>query len=95
MNTRSSGGLLHPDVMFPSLPKFDHPKKLPTNLSVVGVLRYLTEAKFSHDVAVREVSKLVYAKWFHDTVYCISLQGIQKKLRKMWDEFRKGKKRVC
>ena len=93
MSTRSSGCLLHPDVTFPSLAKFDNPKKLPTNGSVIGVLRHLTENKFTHDDAVVEVSKLVYSKWFHDTVYCITLQAIRKKMRKMWDIFREGRKR--
>lgn len=93
MSTRSSGALIHPDVAFPSLLKFDSPKKLPTNGSIIGVLKQLTESKFSHEDAIVEVSKLVYAKWFHDTVYCITLQGIRKKMKKMWDIFREGRKR--
>ena len=93
MNTRSSGALLHPDVTFPTLTKFKNPTKLPTNASVIGVLWYLTEQKFTHDDAVNEVSKLVYAKWFHDTIYCLTLQGIRKKMKKLWDVFREGRKR--
>ena len=93
MSTRSSGTLLHPDVDFPILVKFKDPTKLPTYLSVIGVLRHLTENKLTHEEAVCEVSKLVYAKWFHDTVYCITLQGIRKKMTKIWKIFREGNKR--
>ena len=31
-------------------------------------------------VAVRKVRKLLYAKWFHDTVYCIPVNDINRKL---------------
>ena len=31
-------------------------------------------------VAVRKVRKLLYAKWFHDTVYCIPVNEINRKL---------------
>ena len=31
-------------------------------------------------VAVRKVRKLLYAKWFHDTVYCIPVNYINRKL---------------
>ena len=93
MSTRCSGALVHPDVVFPSLLKFDSPKKLPTNGSIIGVLKQLTESKFSHEDSIVEVSKLVLAKWFHDTVYCITLQGIRKKMKKMCDIFREGRKR--
>ena len=30
-------------------------------------------------VAVRKVSKLLYAKWFHDTVYCIPVNDVIKR----------------
>ena len=43
--------------------------------------------------AVREVAKWVYAKWFHDTIYCISLNAIQDRLEKMWNIFKEGNKR--
>ena len=35
-------------------------------------------------VAVRKVSKLLYANWFHDTVYCISVNDINRKLENVW-----------
>ena len=32
-------------------------------------------------VAVRKVRKLLYVKWFHDTVYCIPVNDINRKLQ--------------
>ena len=93
MQRRSRGPILDPDIVFPPLEVFDHPKKLPTTKSVIGVIRYLTEDKLSHSSAIKEVSKLVYAKWYHDTVYCISLRSINRKLSGLWDIFREGRKR--
>ena len=51
-------------------------------------MRHLTAAKVAHDKAVREVSKLLYAKWFHDTVYCIPVNDINRKLENVWKTFR-------
>ena len=73
--------------------RFHDNAKLPTNKSIIGVLRNLTEKKFSHDVAIAEVSKLVYAKYFHDTVYCQSKSTIRRKMKKLWDTFKEGRKR--
>ena len=39
-------------------------------------------------VAVRKVSKLLHAKWFHDTVYCIPVNDINRKLENVWKTFR-------
>ena len=63
MQRRSGGPILDPDIVFPPLEVFDHPKKLPTTKSVIGVIRYLTEDKLSHSSAIKIVSKLVYAKY--------------------------------
>ena len=60
--------------------------QLPTVKSVIGVLRHLTEAKVAYDKAVREVSKLLYAKWFHDTVYCIPVNSINRKLENVVED---------
>ena len=61
---------------------------------VVGVMRHLTSAKVAHDKTAKEVSKLLYVKWFHDTVYCIPVNGIKRKLENVWMKFRKGRKRL-
>ena len=55
---------------------------LPTTKSAIVVLRHLTQNKLSHDKASKEISKLVYAKWYHDSIYCLSQRS-----------FREGKKR--
>ena len=94
--TRNESRDINPDVIFPSLDKFQHPTKLPTNKSVIGVLQSLTSGgavRTRHDDAAREVAKLVYSKWFHDTVYCIHLNAVFKRIKKMWETFREGRKR--
>ena len=94
--TRKQSGDINPDVVFPLLDKFQHPTMLPTIKSVIGVLQSKTaggKAQTSHDDAVREVAKLVFSKWFHDTVYCIALHAVVKRIRKIWEIFREGRKR--
>ena len=88
----SSGPVLDADVVFPSMEKFLHKAKLPSIKSVNGVLRYLTDKKVKHDMAVREVNKLVYSKWYHDTVYCINMRTMERKLRNMWKDCREGRR---
>ena len=78
--TRHQSGDINPDVEFPVLDQFQRPTQLPTYKSVIGVLQSLTaggKVNRSHDEAVREVAKQLYAKWFHDTVYCLALNTIQ------------------
>ena len=91
----SSGPVLDADVVFPSMEKFLHKAKLPSIKSVIGVLRYLTNKKVKHDAAVREVTKLVYSKWYHDTVYCINMRAMERKLSDLWKDFREGRRRVA
>ena len=94
--TRHQSGGIDPGVVFPIMPGFLPSTQLPTNKSVVGVLQYLTSggiANTSHNDAIREVAKLVYAKWYHDTVFCVSLSSIVRKLENVWKIFREGRKR--
>lgn len=77
--TRANSGGIDPDVLFPPVPIFVPRSQLPTLKSVIGVLRHTTAAKIPHDKAVREVSKLVFAKWFHDTVYCIPVRSVERR----------------
>ena len=92
----SSGqNLLDPNVEFPVLVSFEHPKKLPTYKSVIGVMRNLTLVEnYQSIVAIGEVSKLIYAKYYHDSVFCISIQGIRRKLKLDWEIFKQGRKRL-
>ena len=94
--TRHSSGGIDPNVLFPAMTSFLHPTKLPVIKSVIGVMRHLMaggKARMSVKEAVREVAKRVYAKWFHDTIYCISLSTIVDRLEKMWNVFKEGNKR--
>ena len=74
--TRHKSGGIDPAVVFPDLSNFSPPTKLPTNRSVVGVLQNVIKGskganQISTNDAVREVAKRVYAKYYHDTVYCM------------------------
>ena len=96
--TRSKSGGIDPAIVFPSMSQFMHQTQLPTIKSVLGVLQSLTGggvAQVQHDVAIREVSKLVYAKWYHDTVYCISLSAVVRLVQDMWHKFREVRKRFA
>ena len=61
---------------------FNPPDKLPDYMSMVGVLKNLLEGegkgKTTVNMASREVTKLIMAKWFHDNVYHKSIDTIQK-----------------
>ena len=94
--TRKSSGGMDPNVLFPAMTNFLHPTKLPAIKSVIGVMRHLMaggKARMAVKEAAREVAKRVYAKWFHDTIFCISLSTIVDRLEKMWLTFKEGKRR--
>ena len=89
--TRSKSGGFDPDIVFPTMPQFMPPSQLPTIKSVIGVLKHMTcggAAKTKHSDAVRETSKLVYAKWYHDTVYCISLSSVARRIEDIWLKYK-------
>ena len=45
------------------------------------------------NMAVNEVSKQVYSKYYHDTVYCLSVRSITRKIENLWKLIKEGKKR--
>ena len=95
--TRQAGELLDPDIDFPALPKFKDPNKLPTTSDVIGVLRYLLDnpkTNIHYSQAFSEVKKMIYSKWYHDTVYCITSAAIAKRIEKEWNIFKEGRKRI-
>ena len=94
--TRNQSGGIDPDIVFPVMTSFVPASQLPTIKSVIGVLQSLTSggaAKTNHNTAAREVAKLVYAKWYHDTVYTVNLQTVVQRVEAMWKKFREGRKR--
>ena len=96
--TRHKSGEIDPEFVFPALSTFSPPTQLPTLKSVLGVLQSLTSggsAQTSHTMAVNEVAKQIFSKYYHDTVYCLSIAGIKKRLTKVWSEFREGRKRFA
>ena len=52
-----------------------------------GAMTGLPPPPLDPPVAVRKVRKLLYAKWFHDTVYCIPVNDINRKLENVWRTF--------
>ena len=61
------------------------------------MLRYHLERQgkgtVSNAMAVREVAKQVYAKYFHDTVFCVSVSTIQRRVEKLRKTFSVGRMR--
>ena len=93
--TRKQSADINPDIIFPHLDQFLHPKKLPVYKSIIGVLRSLTaggKVQTKHKDAVREVAKLVISKWFHDSIFCLALDTVVNRIRKIWEIFCEGKK---
>ena len=94
--TRSTGIIYNADIDFPLAKNFQPPTKLPTLQSVISMIRYHLEignGRVTTTMAVREVAKQVYAKYYHDTVFCVSLSTIQRKVEITWKQFREGRKR--
>ena len=71
-STRSSGPILSPDQVFPPLETFHPPTQLPTYGSIISMTRFILEVKdlgrATEREGIREVAKVVYAKYYHDTV---------------------------
>ena len=92
--TRASGPLLDPDVVFPEVEKIS--SQLPDLKTVIGLVKSLLKKgngwKTEKEVFV-EVAKLVYTKWWHDTVYCIAISSVVKRVTKLWGELKEGVKR--
>ena len=90
-----SSDLIPPDVKFPVVQKFS--TRLPTYGEVIGVLRQIMEDN-TKNVPIAEalvnVANMIYSKYHHDTVYCLTVQGIRWRIEKDWDIFKKGKRRL-
>ena len=94
--SRSDGPILDVDAEFPPMRSYEPRTKLPSIRSVVGMVKYHTGkggAGNSTDMAVREVAKQIYAKWYHDTVACKSITTIIREVEKHRSTFVEGKKK--
>ena len=92
--TRSSGPILEPEFAFPEVKKTS--TQLPDYASIIGLVRYHLRIGFgkkSEKDCIREVAKLVYSKWWHDTVYCLTLNAVVYKITTVYKQFKEGWKR--
>ena len=97
-HTRSAGPVFAIDLAFPQLQIYSPVTKLPSLASVVGMLRYYTDPTKlgrgrTKEAGVAEVAKQVYAKWYHDSVTCITMKGLKKKLDNLLNQVKEGHKR--
>ena len=93
--TRSSGPVLDPNLVFPECKR--PTTQLPDIKMVIGMIKFwLREGTgvVSEGAVLREVSKLVYTKWWHDTVYCIHLDTVVYRVKNLWKDFKEGVKRM-
>ena len=72
---------------FPQMKMFHPGNKLPTIASVVGMIRHykslskgLKGKQMTGKVALREVAKILEAKWYHDSLPCIDFEALVKRL---------------
>ena len=82
---------------FPPSAKFQPPSKLPTVNSVVGRVRHLTQGgkyQMKREDASKQVALEIESKYYHDTVYCIPLRTIERKVEKLMQTYRNGKARL-
>ena len=99
--TRSECQIYDFDKDFPPCKTFQPPTQLPTVRSVIGMLRYHLDRStgsksgiVTKDMAIREVAKQICAKFYHDTVYCVSLNTIVRKANELKKLVIEGKKRA-
>ena len=93
--TRSSGPVLDPEENFPEAQKIN--TQLPGSKTLIGLIKFLMRkenGRKSEGEIMREVGKLVYTKWYHDTVYCIGQNAVVNRVQKLWRETKEGLKRL-
>ena len=94
---RQAGEVLWDSDHFPPCSKFQPPTKLPTIKSVVGRVRFLTKGgkqQMQKEMAVKQVALEIECKYYHDTVYCMPIRTIERKLTQMMITYRVGKSKV-
>ena len=86
---------MDPEVNFPETEKIT--TQLPDFKTVIGLIKFIMKkenGRKSEGEIMREVGKLVYTKWWHDTVYCIGLNAVVNRVKKLWREIKEGLKRL-
>ena len=101
--TRSEGHIFDFHKEFPPCKTFQPPTQLPTVRSVIGLLRHHLDVttgtgpmrgKVTTDMAICEVAKQIYAKYYHDTVHCVHTTTIARRVRDLRQKFIEGKKKL-
>ena len=90
-----SSDIKHED--FPVVEKDKFVDCLPTYGHVIGVMRYIMEDQKTNvrlNDALKKISNMIYSKYRHDTVYCITERAIKKRVESDWTIFRVGKGRI-
>ena len=95
--TRSDGPIMDADLVFPECPK--PTTQLPDIACVIGMVKFNLRVKVgavvkSEKEVIREVAKLVYSKWWHDTVYCLTVEGIVWRITELYKQYKEGWKRL-
>ena len=95
--TRSGAKEYDADREFPPTKNFHPPTKLPTQNRVIRMLRYHMELDgrgvVTTAMAVREVAKQIHAKYYHDTIYCVSLHTIHRSVEALKRVYSEGRMR--
>ena len=87
------------DSSYPMCDKLYPTGKLPTLKAVLGRMRSLCgsgggKKQLSREVALFEMAKEVYCKYYHDNICCMTVQGVVYHIRKGYDIMIKGNKRL-
>ena len=85
------------DTNFPMCEKLEPVRKLPTNKGVYGRMMSLCSGgkrNMSVQHASSEVAKEVFCKHYHDTVFCLSVRQIQRKIEAGYQALKLGQKRI-
>ena len=79
------GMLRYPSLTLSDTHSFTH--------SLTCLLRYGSRKGISRSTAVTEVAKQIYAKWYHDSIPCVSPSPLRAKLEKLLVLVQEGQKR--
>ena len=73
-----------PEDPFPPIERFQQKAKLPKAKDIIGVIRHVAMQKDASNKVSFEVAKMVYSKWYHDSIFCHSLSTIKRRVEGVW-----------